>query len=98
MNVLELVESWLRQNGFDGLYEPDAVCACKVGHLAPCGDLGQHCIPGHVAPCPPECGEGCEFHIAYADTVAQQRAANYKALYGVTTMDKIPRSQEEEER
>ncbi len=63
MNVLTVVQTWLRQNGFDGLVEPDCVCACKVDHLAPCGELGQHCIPGHLASCTPQCGEGCEWHI-----------------------------------
>lgn len=37
-------------------------------------------------------GDGTQ--SADADTVARQRAANYKALYGVTTSDKILRSQE----
>lgn len=63
MNVLKIVETWLRQHNFDGLVEPDGECACKLGHLAPCGQIGHGCIPGHLAPCPPECGEGCEFHI-----------------------------------
>lgn len=63
MNVLTIVEDWLRQNNFDGLVEPNCECACKVDYLAPCGELGQRCIPGHLAPCPPECGEGCEWHI-----------------------------------
>lgn len=47
MNVIQLVEFSLKQEGYDGLYEPFGECACEIGDLAPCGNIGHPCLAGH---------------------------------------------------
>ncbi len=59
MNVVEIIEAYLRANGFDGLYTDD--CGCQLGDLMPCdGGVGE-CCPGYRQPC--DCGEGHYYHI-----------------------------------
>lgn len=42
-NVLEIIEAWLREHGYDGLVrlEDDAEddCGCGLDHFAPCGGI-----------------------------------------------------------
>jgi len=67
MNVREIVKDWLADHGYDGLFSPDGLCACKLDDLMLCGDAGDECMPGYLAPCPgPDsetCGGDCAFHI-----------------------------------
>lgn len=70
MDVLRIVENYLIDNGFDGLYEPEGECACRLSGIsgtgiAPCGQIGHDCRPGHLFACttPGYCGKGCEWHI-----------------------------------
>ena len=70
--VLDIIEARLKEEGYDGLYNPDYGCACKVGDLAPCEDRVTECVAGYEQPCPgldndfdtncPLEGE-CEWHI-----------------------------------
>lgn len=57
--VREIVEAHLKKHGFDGLYS-DNECACLVGDLAPCGEIGLGCMPGFRKPC--DCGDH-DYHI-----------------------------------
>ncbi len=59
-SVTDIVNGYLEQHGFDGLFYPDE-CSCEKGDLAPCGNIGGDCTPGHKLPC--DCGEDCDFHI-----------------------------------
>ncbi len=60
-NVAEIVEKWLRENGYDGLYHC-SMCGCHVDDLMPCcGDSINRCQPGIEMVC--DCGEDCDFHI-----------------------------------
>lgn len=59
LDVLEIVEAYLRATGQDGLYQPKE-CACALGDLAPCGEIRADCIAGHQGPC--DCGDH-DFHI-----------------------------------
>lgn len=52
----------LRRAGYDGLWNADGDCACKVDDLYPCGERGDNCQPGVVKPCPSDCGEH-DWHI-----------------------------------
>jgi hypothetical protein len=59
-NVKEIMEQWLRDRDYDGLYNGVADCACLLSDLRPCdGDISA-CVPGYKAPC--DCGEH-NFHI-----------------------------------
>lgn len=58
MTVQEIIEKYLRDNNYGGLYADH--CACLVNDLMPCGELGTDCEPGYVVPC--DCGEH-DFHV-----------------------------------
>jgi hypothetical protein len=61
MNVREILEKNLRENGFDGLVQQDGECACEIGELVPCESDFTSCRPGYKVNC--ACGMGCDFHI-----------------------------------
>ena len=62
MTLLEIVALYLRQNGYDGLFN-ESECACKIDDLAPCGEPGMACRAGYLAPCLKDCGVHHQFHI-----------------------------------
>ncbi len=62
-DVIEIVKSWLRGHGYDGLYN-EGECACVVADLAPCGEIGHDCKAGYKTDgCTEDCGLGCNFHV-----------------------------------
>jgi len=46
MNCIEIIEKYLKDNGFDGLYV-GGVCACKIGDLIECESMAGNCEPGY---------------------------------------------------
>jgi hypothetical protein len=58
MNVKEIIEKWLTDNGYDGLYN-DEECGCQCGDLFPCDGPVDECRPGHLIPI--KDGEGTFF-------------------------------------
>ncbi len=60
MTVIKIVEQYLRQNGYDGLYNENGECACKTDGLVPCEQIGDDCCAGYLAPC--DCGDH-DWHI-----------------------------------
>ena len=60
--VREIVATFLRDEGYDGLFCPNDDCACQLSDLFPCGEFGDDCEAGYKEPCPDGCGEH-EFHI-----------------------------------
>lgn len=46
--------SWLKDNGYDGLYN-DGECGCTLEDLILCGEDFSQCVPGYKTACPPEC-------------------------------------------
>lgn len=65
MTVIEIVQGYLEQNGYDGLFYPGE-CACRKSDLAPCGNINEQCQPGYLQPCPESCGEH-DWHINAPD-------------------------------
>ena len=61
MNIKEILETWLKDHGYDGLVSDCEECACKIGDLAPCDCSFLDCKPGYEIPC--ACGGGCLFHM-----------------------------------
>jgi hypothetical protein len=45
--VHEIVESWLRQNGYDGLYFDAQECGCFLTDLMPCDGAAHDCKAGY---------------------------------------------------
>jgi len=64
MNVEEIVKKYLKENGYDGLWNENGECSCELDDLFPCNGFYGHCQPGYkVLGCLLECGQGCKFHI-----------------------------------
>ena len=62
MNVRGIVQQFLVDNGFDGLYSEK--CGCKITDLCPCGEPGLECEPGVKKPCDCDHKYGkCDWHI-----------------------------------
>ena len=60
MNVAEITEKYLIENGFDGLRGEE--CGCALDELFICSNEGvEGCEPGYKVPC--DCTENCEYHI-----------------------------------
>jgi len=63
--VLEIIATYLRENGYDGLCKGKALeegCGCLLNDLAPCGEPCMHCEPGYQVPC--DCEQGCQWHVS----------------------------------
>jgi len=98
--VVDMIEKYLRDNGFDGLFSPVGQCACELDDLAPCCEIGQHCEPGykHAECAHPEIGYGEEWYLG-GWVISRQRpepdedletlAKNYMALGGII----VPRTE-----
>jgi len=54
MTVKEIVELYLKSNGYDGLFNPGE-CGCLINDLVPCGQISEDCEAGYKGPC--RCGE-----------------------------------------
>lgn len=50
MTVKEIIEKYLKDNNYDGLYYPGE-CACKLDDLMPCEDCNFDCQPGILGNC-----------------------------------------------
>ena len=48
MDIIDVIETHLEKEGFDGLFNSNGECACKRGDLAPCGQMDGSCEPGYV--------------------------------------------------
>lgn len=59
-NVKGIIVEYLKEHGFDGLFNESGECGCELEDLAPCWNLGEDCEPGFKVPC--DCGDH-DFHI-----------------------------------
>ena len=58
--VEDIVRWFLKNMGYDGLYNEFGACACLVNDIAPCGEIQGTCQPGYLDDC--HCGEH-DWHI-----------------------------------
>ena len=63
MDATQIVATWLKDNGYDGLYSDD--CGCEINDLMPCGQFGGQCEPGYKCSCPgpKDCPADGDWHI-----------------------------------
>jgi hypothetical protein len=47
MTVIEIVKKYLKENGYDGLYNRNAECACATNEVCPWGEIGGQCEPAY---------------------------------------------------
>lgn len=78
MNVKEIVAAYLRDKGYDGLYNSDGECACEIGHLCPCEGIVTECHPGYRGPDPLGEGEWGMYGTKEAAEVAETALTNLK--------------------
>ena len=49
MDCFGIIETYLKLNGFDGLFNRESECACGTDDLAPCGELCvDDCFSGYT--------------------------------------------------
>ena len=72
IDVNAIVLMHLRHNGYDGLWNPEGQCACKVDDLAPCGEMTAECTAGYERAC--DCGDH-DYHIGPPMTEAEKKEA-----------------------
>lgn len=60
-NVQKIIEDYLRENGFDGLFCTTCECGCKLEDLFPCDEVSFWCEPGYIL-------EPTEDHPQYDET------------------------------
>ena len=66
MQVYEIIENYLKENGYDGLFNSDFECGCETGGLfSECREPQEDCRAGYKVPCDGKCDDPdtCEFHI-----------------------------------
>ncbi len=72
INIKTIVETYLKENKFNGLVQNDMECSCEVGNLVPCDKEIGFCEPAYkvlgcpvhkVPGCADDCSEGCEYHM-----------------------------------
>ena len=54
MNVEEIVKLYLKEHGYDGLWNDDDECACTLDDLVPCGEFYPNCKAGYLQKCTSE--------------------------------------------
>lgn len=58
MSPREIIATWLRSNGYDGLACDG--CGCGLDDMMPCDALDNECRPAMKHRCDGACGFGCE--------------------------------------
>lgn len=63
MSIREIVATYLKANGYDGLIDARAECGCAVDDLMSCRRAqALGCEPGYKGPC--DCpGTPCKWHM-----------------------------------
>ena len=63
----EMINDWLKTNGYDGLLNEYGECACEIDDLFPCGYPNENdCQAGYKTKCDGTCPDApCDFHISY---------------------------------
>lgn len=51
MTVLEIVQAWLKEHEYDGLYNAGGECACLLDQLAPDCEVIGDCCAGYKVAC-----------------------------------------------
>ena len=69
MDIEDIVEEWLKANGYDGLYNSGLECGCHLGDLMPCSEPHtSECLAGVIKPYIRETETGFDFIIGPKET------------------------------
>jgi len=70
INVKTILSEYLKQHGYDGLFNAELECGCTIDDLFPCEADFSECEPAYKLECPCE-NEGkydvCEYKDGYKD-------------------------------
>ena len=63
MNIKTIVEQYLNEHKYDGLYlatgkDPALYCQCALDNLMDCEEPDENCTAGYYIPCK-DCSSGC---------------------------------------
>lgn len=67
MNGRQILAAWLKDHGFDGLFNSDVPCGCLVADLMPCGGCPDECHSGYRVDCKRKDCETCEGCDGYTE-------------------------------
>lgn len=70
IDVAEALRSYMREQGYDALYNNDYECGCSIDDMQPCCNNGipNCCLLGVEVDCPNcELGEGCLRRMPFDD-------------------------------
>jgi len=67
--IKEIVEEWLIENGYDGLFNTD--CGCRIGDLMPCMEPQDDCEAGFLKPI------GTDYTRDFIITPEKQKGGKY---------------------
>lgn len=73
MTLIKIVKDYLEKNNYDGLYNPDAECACKKDDLMSCDSIGRDCLPGYLQPEEIAEENGFDFMIGHEKHLTENR-------------------------
>ena len=67
ITLVEILEEWLREKGYSGMYNEYQDCSCAVGlDLMHCDDgCMPHCVPVVVEGCDIRGCECCSYHVKH---------------------------------
>jgi len=52
LDIQTIIKDWLKDHGYDGLYNINGECGCGIDDLMPCMDYCGGCKPGYKIPDP----------------------------------------------
>lgn len=58
-----IVSGYLRAMRYDGLYNTDGLCACRLGDLFPCSEIGESCRAGWLQAPGSETIKSCDDYV-----------------------------------
>jgi len=62
MVVKDIVSKYLKDNGYEGLFNESEDCGCELSDLMPCDEPRPDCEPGFKMVCESNCGDHY-FHV-----------------------------------
>lgn len=74
MTVRDILEQWLKANGYDGLVADGGECGCELGDLAPCSEYFGNCLAAYRGPSDPNAIHPSDWAM-YSSKEARDKAA-----------------------